>query len=116
MIVDVIDRVPENAGRVILIPVTGQANTYDMVRADNPSEVGTPINRTLLMAMQGFVASTTTFNSDGSVTETGATGTKVTTFSSDGQTIVETFTGKSGGVIRKTTTIASNGNITETIA
>lgn len=116
MVVNVIDRVPTNAGRVVLIPVTGQANTYDMVRADDPSVVGTPINRTLLMAMQGFSASNTVFNSDGSVTETGSTGTKVTTFSSDGSTIVETFTGTDGSVIKKTTKINSNGSITETIA
>lgn len=115
MIVDVIDRVPENAGRVMLIPVTGQANTYDMVRADNPSEVGTPINRTLLMAMQGFVAGKTTFNSDGSITETGATGTKVTTFPSNGN-IVETFTSINGAKIVKTTVFNSDGSVTETIA
>lgn len=114
MVVNVIDRVPQNAGRVKMIPVAGQANTYDMVRADNPSKEGTPINRVLLMAMQGFVASSTVFNSDGSVTETGATGTKVTTF--NGSTIVETFTGTDGSVIKKTTTQDSNGNITETIS
>ena len=39
------DRVPLYPGRVILTPVAGQANTYDMVRADQPTQVGTPLNK-----------------------------------------------------------------------
>ena len=115
MVVNVVDRVPQNAGRVMLIPVSGQANTYDMVRADNPSVEGTPINRALLMAMQGFTATRTVFNSNGSVTETGDTGTKVTVFNSDGS-IVETFTASNGNVIKKTTKFNSDGSIVETIS
>lgn len=41
------DRVPTYPGRVILVPVPGQANTYDMVRADEPLVEGTPINKAL---------------------------------------------------------------------
>jgi len=115
MIVNVVDRVSSNAGRVKLIPVAGEENTYIMTRDDDPSEAGTHINRSLLMAMQGFVAGKTTFNADGSITETGATGTKVTVFNSDGS-IVETFTGTNGSVIKKTTTFNSDGSITETIS
>lgn len=40
-----LDRVPTNAGRVKLTPVSGMANTYDMVRADNPRVVGTPLDK-----------------------------------------------------------------------
>lgn len=40
-----LDRVPTNPGRVILTPVPGQANTYDMVRADSPLVVGTPLDK-----------------------------------------------------------------------
>lgn len=39
------DRVPLYPGRVIMTPVPGQANTFDMVRADEPQEVGTPLNK-----------------------------------------------------------------------
>ena len=39
------DRVPTYPGRVTLTPVPGQANTYDMVRADQPTQEGTPINK-----------------------------------------------------------------------
>lgn len=46
--IPVTDRVPTYPGRVTLTPVDGQANTYDMVRADAPREEGTPINKNLL--------------------------------------------------------------------
>ena len=42
------DRVALYPGRVTLTPVVGQNNTYDMIRADSPTEVGTPINKALL--------------------------------------------------------------------
>ena len=113
MIIDVIDRVPTNAGRVKLTPVEG--NLYDMERADNPTNTGTAINRDLFMQMQGFVAGETVFNADGSITETGATGTKVTTFGSDGN-VIETFTGISGMVIVKTTTFNADGSISTSIS
>ena len=41
------DRVPTYPGRVTLTPVSGQENTYDMVRADLPVVEGTPINKKL---------------------------------------------------------------------
>ena len=37
----------------------------------------TPINRYLLMAMQGFIANITVFNTDGSITQTFTAGTQV---------------------------------------
>ena len=43
------DRVPLYPGRVKLTPVSGQENTYDMVRADQPSQEGTPINKNSLL-------------------------------------------------------------------
>ncbi len=46
--IPVTDRVPTYPGRVILTPVNGQANTYDMVRADAPRVEGTPVNKMLL--------------------------------------------------------------------
>ena len=45
--IEVKDRIPTYPGRVRLIPVAGQANTYDLVRADEPIEPGTPINKAL---------------------------------------------------------------------
>ena len=43
----VVDRIPTYPGRVKLTPVSGQTNTYDLVRADQPIEEGTPINKAL---------------------------------------------------------------------
>ena len=44
---EVIDRIPTYPGRVKLIPVSGQADTYDLIRADQPITEGTPINKAL---------------------------------------------------------------------
>lgn len=44
----VIDRVPTYPGRVILNPVSGQTNVFDMSRSDSPITEGTPINKALL--------------------------------------------------------------------
>lgn len=55
--IEVIDRVPTYPGRVRMTPVAGQANTYDMVRADDPIEPGTPINKVLFDSIgMDFVA------------------------------------------------------------
>lgn len=39
------DRVPLYPGRVTLTPVSGQANTFDLVRADQPTQVGAPLTK-----------------------------------------------------------------------
>ena len=44
------DRIPLYPGRVKLNPVTGQENTYDMVRADDPTQEGTPLNKASLLS------------------------------------------------------------------
>lgn len=43
------DRVPLYPGRVTLTPVSGQANTFDLVRADQPTQEGTPLNKATLL-------------------------------------------------------------------
>lgn len=45
--IDVKDRVSTYPGRVLMVPVVGEENTFDMVRADMPIEEGTPINKVL---------------------------------------------------------------------
>lgn len=44
-----VDRVPLYPGRVKMTPVSGQANIYDMVRADSPTQEGTPLNKGSLL-------------------------------------------------------------------
>ena len=39
------DRVSTYPGRITLTPVTGESNTYDWARADDPTVVGTPLNK-----------------------------------------------------------------------
>ena len=53
--IEVIDRIPTYPGRVKMTPVEGQSNTYDMVRADQPTEVGTPLNRALFESIRSDV-------------------------------------------------------------
>lgn len=43
------DRVSLHPGRVTLTPVSGQANTYDLARADSPTQEGTPLNKANLL-------------------------------------------------------------------
>lgn len=43
------DRVPRYPGRVKLTPVAGQENTFDLVRADQPTQEGTPLNKANLL-------------------------------------------------------------------
>lgn len=39
------DRIPLYPGRVKMTPVAGQANTFDMVRADDPTQAGAPLTK-----------------------------------------------------------------------
>lgn len=39
------DRIPREPGQVTLTPVAGATNTYKLERNDDPSEVGTPLNK-----------------------------------------------------------------------
>ena len=74
---------------------------------------GTPINRDNLMAMQGFIGTSTTFNRDGSITEINAKGeTLMTVFNRDGS-ITETFIREK--TITKTTSFSGN-TISEVIS
>ena len=50
------DRIPKYPGRVKLTPVAGQTNVYDMVRADEPIEAGTPLNKATLLTDQTATA------------------------------------------------------------
>ena len=56
--IEVKDRVPTYPGRVKLIPVSGQPDTYDMVRADEPIEPGTPINKALFDSITSVTGAT----------------------------------------------------------
>ena len=78
------------------------------------AKAGTKINRANLMAMQGFIGTTTTFNADGSITEINSDGEKLTTIFNSNGSITEQFVGEK--TIRKTTTFYSDGSIGEVIS
>lgn len=44
------DRISTYPGRVTLVPVAGQENTYTLTRADDPTQVGTPLNKETLLS------------------------------------------------------------------
>lgn len=110
---EILDRISEFPNRYRLEQV--EENVYLIIREQGEvSEEGTPLNRALLMALQGFEAKTTTFDDDGNITETNEQGhTLKTTFNDDGS-ITETFTGDK--TITKTTTFNEDGSITEVIS
>lgn len=113
--IEFLDRVPD-VGKQNKKKITyedGREETVTIVAADDAIETGTPINRNALMAIQGFVAKTTVFNEDGSITETNTDGhTKTTSFNADGS-ITEVFVGEK--TITKKTSFNEDGSITEVI-
>lgn len=114
--VDFVDRVPATnmSNKRTIEYADGRSEVVTITSADNATEVGTPINRANLMALQGFVGKTIVFKSDGSIVETNSDGHKLTTvFNADGS-ITETFVGKK--TIVKTTKFGADGTVTETIS
>ena len=115
--IDVLDRVPEQANRKLITPEDGQTPYYATVTyADAPIEAGTPLNRALFMALQGMESVTTVFNDNGSITETYADNSTMTTIFNDDGSITQVFNGVSGATITKQTMFKANGNIEEVIS
>lgn len=111
---EILNRTPTKPNRVLITPEGGGSPYYaTVVRADEPTEAGTMVDRTLLMGIQGMRDSETVFNADGSITETYDDGVKTTTFNPDGS-ITETFAGEK--TITKTTTFNADGSISEVIS
>ncbi|WP_343208232.1 hypothetical protein [Anaerolentibacter hominis] len=77
-------------------------------------ELETSIDTEMVVINEGFQAKITTFNADGSISESGDAGTKVTVFNSDGS-IIENFTNQTGKSISKTTSFLADGSIQEVI-
>lgn len=76
------DRIPTYPGRVKLTPVSGQTNTYDMVRADEPVQEGTPLNKNTLL--RDATAEALGLTADATVDEAlGALNTKATNVSNN---------------------------------
>ena len=112
---DFLDRQPTKAGRRKITYEDGTSEFVTVEMADEPTIEGTALNREAFMALQGFCATDTVFNEDGSITETNALGeTMVTTFNEDGS-IEEVFTNANGLKIGKKTSFNEDGSISETL-
>ena len=120
MIIDVKDLIPTetaNLYRYEIVSVDGTGTGEYMYLKYAPGELAseaTLLDRDLFMKLQGFVAGTTVFNSDGSITETNSTGSVVTTFLADGS-VQQVFTSTEGTSIGVKTTFNPDGSITQTI-
>ncbi|MBR2677588.1 MAG: hypothetical protein IKE28_11850 [Solobacterium sp.] len=91
-------------------------DTVSLEDVTSYSEEGTMIDSTLILqlvkTMTNFVSNTTVFNADGSITETGENGVKVTQFQADGS-IIETLTDGDNNSLSKKTRFMADGSIQE---
>lgn len=78
------------------------------------SNDGTPINRSNMMAIQGFVGCTVQYGKNGEIVETNALGETLTTVKNEDGSYTQTFVGEK--TITKTTTFNTNGTILEVIS
>ena len=94
------DRVSLYPGRVKLVPVAGQENTYDMVRADSPTQEGMPLNKANLLSDDAEIALFGVAN-DRTVSEAFAgIGSKLKLIMSDMASITVTVTDQAGNAVK----------------
>lgn len=62
--IEVKDRIPTYPNRIKLVPVEGEENTYDIQRADQPTEVGTPVNQALFDSIRNNLESAVYHHTD----------------------------------------------------
>ena len=116
--INFVDRIPTQTGRRKITHADGTVEYVIVEMADNPTVVGTPLNRAAFMALQGFEATTTSIskaNGVTTITETNANNEqKVTTISkADGVTTVTmVFTATDNSTITATTTISKTDGVT----
>lgn len=114
-LIPVIDRVPTQPGRYLITHEDNSTEYVTVTRADEPTIAGMPINRALFNKIQDAVDIETTFNANGTITETSETVTTVTTFNADGS-ITEVATDTSGNTMTRTTEFNSDGSVTITMS
>lgn len=114
---DFMDRQPTRAGRRKITYADGSSEFVTVEMADEPTVIGTPLNREAFMALQGFATEDTTISEEGNRTTVIVThadgGRTVTTITIESETVtkvVETYTGASGLVNVKETTIDTSGD------
>ena len=113
--IPVVDRVPTQPGRYLVTHADTTQEYVTVARADEPTTEGMPVNRALFNKIQDAVDMTTTFNANGTITETSATVTTVTTFNADGS-ITEVATDTNGNTMTRTTEFNADGSVTVTMS
>ena len=110
------DRQPTKPGRRKLTYADGTSEYVTLEMADAPTEMGTPLNRDVFMALQGFTSENTEISEDGDTTTVttshadGGVSTAVITQESETMTkIVITYTGPSGLTNTEEITIDTSG-------
>lgn len=103
------DRVPTYPGRVVLTPVDGQANTFDMVRADDPIIEGTMLNKATFNSMVHSRLTGRYYVPTFSRTSAGTTTATTNPIPASGWTNESTTYGKSGNYIATASGSAENG-------
>lgn len=109
------DRTPVNPGRRKLTYENGSSEFVTVEMADNPTAEGTPLNREMFMALQGFESLNTEFLEDGSVVETNKNGDVLTTTFPEDSISLETFVPADGGTKLSLRTYEENGTIKEEV-
>lgn len=82
ILIPVEDRVSTYPGRIKLTPVSGQTNVYDMIRADEPVQEGTPLNKVLLDQKADTLTEDVTVYVSTSGSDADGDGTSVTPYAS----------------------------------
>ena len=107
------DRVSTNPNQYRIVKADGSSELVTMEKADNPTVIGTPLNREAFMALQGFQQTRTVFNSDGSISEYNQNNEELkTVFNADGS-ITKTFTSVDGVSVSLKTIFKEDGSIEE---
>lgn len=115
---DFVDRIPTKPHRYKMVKDSGGSEYVTMQLEDQPTKEGTPLNRNVFMAMQGFMDGETVINKSGDTTTITANysdggKSEITITKSGSETkVVDEYTGDSGEVIVKTTTITKGAGIT----
>nr|DAL59155.1 MAG TPA_asm: hypothetical protein [Caudoviricetes sp.]DAR00327.1 MAG TPA: hypothetical protein [Caudoviricetes sp.] len=114
---DFIDRVPLNPGRRKITYEDGTSEYVTVEMADEPTVVGTPLNRAAFMNLQGFSTEDINISESGNVItvtinhkDGGKTVITITATSDTLTNVVLKYTGNTGLVMQKNTTIDTSGS------
>jgi hypothetical protein len=115
---DFVDRLPTEVGRRKITHADGTSEYVTVEMADNPTVIGTPLNREAFMALQGFSTEDISISESGNVItviinykDGGKTVITITTISDTLTNVVLKYTGNTGLVMQKKTTIDTSGSI-----